>query len=132
MGGEVPHRLIPPGCLADGGMVPERQLKGTWLYPPIGVALATVRIKEIGMYIDRRQNTFAQYNASHPIMELCLAAERRPGMRISRRWWEQTALDILWVRSAHVAADIGEEKGAEESEGEIDYDMEGWKEGEWI
>ena len=26
------------------GMVPKRQLYGTWVYPPIGVALATVEL----------------------------------------------------------------------------------------
>ena len=59
------------------GMVPERQLDRTWVYPPIGAALDTVVLDEIGVYIDRRQNTVAQYIETHPIMEFCLAADRR-------------------------------------------------------
>ena len=41
-------------------MGPERQLYGTWLYPPIGAALAMVGLYDIGVYIACRQNTVAQ------------------------------------------------------------------------
>ena len=56
-----------------------------------------VGLEEIGVYIARRQNTFAQYIATRPIMDLCLVAERNPGMRLSRRWWEQPSLDIIGI-----------------------------------
>ena len=69
------------------GMGPKRQPDGTWVYPPIGAALAMVGLGEIGVYIVRRQNTVAQYIATRPIMDLCLTAERKPVMRLSRRWW---------------------------------------------
>ena len=62
------------------GMVPERQLGRKWVYPPIWTAMAMVGLDEIGVYIARRQNTVAQNIATRPIMDLCLAAERRPGM----------------------------------------------------
>ena len=62
------------------GMGPERQLEGTWVYPPIGAALAMVGLDEIGVHIARRQNTVAQYIATRPIMDLWLAEERSPGM----------------------------------------------------
>ena len=48
-------------------------------------------------------------------MDLCLAAEWNPGMRLPRRWWEQTALDILGTRAGNVELEGGKEMGKEES-----------------
>ena len=80
------------------GMVPKSQQDGTWVYTPIRVVLAMVRLEEIGVYIARRQNMVVQYIATHNIMEFCLVGERKPVLRLSRRWWEQPALDILGIR----------------------------------
>ena len=44
-------------------------------------------------------------------MELCLEAERKPGMRLSRRWWEQHALDILGIRTGHATLEGGGRRG---------------------
>ena len=68
------------------GMGPKRQWGGTWVYTPIGVVLTMVGLEKIRMYIARRHNMVTQYIVTHPIMDLCLAAERKPGMRLSRRW----------------------------------------------
>ena len=68
------------------GMGPKFQCYGIWVYPPVWAALAMVRLEEIGVYIDRRQNTVAKYIVTFPIIDLCLAAERNPGMHLSRRW----------------------------------------------
>ena len=95
------------------GMGPESQLYRTWVYPPIGEALEMLGLDEIGVYIDRRQNTVAQYIAPRPIMELCMAVERRMGMRLSRRWWDKPTLDILWIIAGHAAEKMGEEMGTE-------------------
>ena len=46
----------------------------------------------IGTYITRRQNTVAQYIATQPILDLCERSARRPGARVSWRWWEQDGL----------------------------------------
>ena len=51
------------------------------------------------------------YIADRPIMDLFFAAEWRPGMRISRRWWDQISIDILGMITAHAAAEMGEEIG---------------------
>ena len=59
-------------------MGPERQLYGTWLYTNIGVALVTVVLDKIRVYINRRQNMVTQYIETHYIMDLCLVAEQRP------------------------------------------------------
>ena len=56
------------------GMVPKCQRDGTWVYTPIGVALAMVGLEDIGAYIARCQNTVAQYISTRHIMDLCLVA----------------------------------------------------------
>ena len=68
------------------GMGPKRQWYGTWVYPPIGAALEIGVLKDIGLYAARLQNTVAQYIANFSIMDLFPAAERKPGMCLSRRW----------------------------------------------
>ena len=78
---------------------PKCQLDGTWVYPPIGEALVTVLLDEIGMYIAFHQNTVTQYIPTCPIMDLCLAAERRPVMQLYWRWWENPDLYILGIRA---------------------------------
>ena len=68
------------------GMGPKCHRYRTWVYPSIGAELVMVVLDYIGVYIARRQNMVAQYIATHTIMDSCLAAERKPVMRLSRRW----------------------------------------------
>ena len=68
-------------------------------------------LEEIGVYINFRQNMVAQYIATCPIMDLCLAAERNPEMRLSRKCWEQPALDIMWISVGQAAVEGAEETG---------------------
>ena len=102
-------------------MVPRHQPDSTWVYPPIGAALSMVGLEYIGVYINRHQNAVAQYTATYPIMDLWLAAERNPGMRLSRRWWEQPTLDIMGIRERQVDTEEREETGL----GELESDSEG-------
>ena len=44
-------------------------------------------LQEVYTYVSRHQNKIAQFIATRPIMDLCLAEERRPGSRVSNRWW---------------------------------------------
>ena len=82
--------------------------------PPIGVALATVGMNEIGVYIFRRQNMVAQYIATRPIMDLCLTAERKPVLRPLRQCWYQNDLNILGIRAGRAAVEVRVETGMEE------------------
>ena len=86
------------------GIGTKRQWDGTWVYPPIMVALSMVVLEEIGVYIACLQNTVKHYIVDYPIMYLCLTAERKPGMCLSRKWWEKPALDIVGIRVGQVAA----------------------------
>ena len=57
-------------------------------------------LQEVKTYVSRRQNTVTQFIATRPIMDLCLAAEWRPGSRVAKRWWEQDGLDLEEMRTA--------------------------------
>ena len=87
------------------GMVPKRQQDGTWVNTPIGEVLTTVGLEDIGGCISGFQNTVAQYIATHHIMEFSLTADQKPGLRLSRIWWEQPTLDILGIMVGHAAAE---------------------------
>ena len=41
--------------------------------------MAEAGFQEVDTYAYRRHNTMAQYIVTMPIMDLCLAAKRRPG-----------------------------------------------------
>ena len=72
-------------------------------------------LQEVETYISHRQNTVLQYIATGPIMDLCLAAERRPGSRVAKRWWEQEGLDLDGMQME--AREVEQEEGGEEAHG---------------
>ena len=94
------------------GMFLKHQKEGTWVYPTICASLTMVGLEEMGVYIARRHNTVAQYIPTHTIMDSCLAAERKLGMRLSRQWWEQIVLDILGIRAGYSAAEEGDNRNS--------------------
>ena len=51
--------------------------------------------------VTRRQNTVVQYIATQPILDLYDSSTRQPGVRFSRRLWEQADIDL----------EVGEEQG---------------------
>ena len=55
-------------------MQPNRNGLSRWIYPPLDTAMKEVGLEEVETYVLRHQNTVAQYIATRPIMELCLAA----------------------------------------------------------
>ena len=79
------------------GMGTKRKWDGKWLHTPIGLELEMVGLDDIGVYIARCQNTVAQYIVNRTIMELCLVVDQNLGLRLSRRWWEHPAIDILGI-----------------------------------
>ena len=71
-------------------------------------------LQEVETYVSHHQNTVAQFIATRPIMDLCLVAERRPGSRVTKRWWEQDGLGVEGIRTAA--------REEEQIEGEDDTD----------
>ena len=86
------------------GMGSKSQRDGTWMYTPVGVALEMAGLGYIGVFISRLH---VQYIVTRTIMDLCLAAEQSPGLRLLMRWWEQPPLDILVIRAGHATSKGG-------------------------
>ena len=59
---------------------------GVWVYTPLEEAMVEAGFKEVDNYVSRHQNTFTQFIVTRLIMDLCMAAERRPGSRVAKRW----------------------------------------------
>ena len=49
----------------------QRQTYGRWEYPPLGEVMRGEGLGKVEVYITQKQNTVAQYIATHMIMELC-------------------------------------------------------------
>ena len=62
---------------------PRKDQDRGWFYPPLEDAMAEADLQEVETYVSCRQNTVVQYIATRPIMDLCLAAKRRPGPRVA-------------------------------------------------
>ena len=89
----VAHRLT--------GRQPWKRRYRVWIYPPLEDVMAEARLQEVEIYVSRLQNTAAQFIATRPIMELCLAAERRPEPRISKQLWEQDRVGVKGVQKVY-------------------------------
>ena len=59
---------------------------GLWVYTAPEDTMAEAVFQEVETYVSHLQNTVAQFIATRPIMDLCLAAERRSGSRVSKQW----------------------------------------------
>ena len=94
---------------------------GSWSYPPLEEVMGEAGFKGIGKSITRRQNKVTQYIATRQILDLCERYTRKPGVRVSRRWWEQAGIDLEGAkkRAAEAATDSESESdlGGEESSG---------------
>ena len=87
------------------GRHPRRRGGGSWEYPPLDEVMVEAGFKGVGKYITRRKNTAAQYIATQPILDLCERSARRPGARVSWRWWEQA---VLYLEGANKRAEVAE------------------------
>ena len=64
---------------------------GELLYTLLTEAMTEARLKEVETYISCLQNKVAHFIATRPIMDLCLAAERRLGSRVKSGGGSRTA-----------------------------------------
>ena len=93
----------------------KRRGDGIWDYPPLAAAMAEAGFEEIGVNVTRRQNTFAQYLATQPIMDLCEQSVWRNGAWVSWRWWDQESLDMKGAKE-RAAAELDEEEETAQEE----------------
>ena len=68
------------------GRKPRKVRYRGWVYPPLEDAITEVGLQEVDTYVSCLQNTVAQYIATRPIMDLCLAAKRVMGPIVAM-WW---------------------------------------------
>ena len=72
--------------------------------------------KEIRTSITNRQNTFAQYIATRPLLDLCEGAKQRGRARVTRRWWDQKGIDWETAKARVAETDSEAETDTEEEE----------------
>ena len=77
--------------------------------------MADAGLQEVDTYVSHRHKTVAQYIATRPIMDLCLAAKRSPGTRVKMHWWEHEGLDLEGMLTA--AREEEQAEGGEETDG---------------
>ena len=77
-----------------GKMHPKMDGEGIYIYPLLDTYMKAVGMEYVDTFVLCSQNTVAQYIATRPILDLCLAAEIRPGEYLSMIWWEQSGLEI--------------------------------------
>ena len=70
------------------GGQPRKGRDGVWIYPLLEEAMAETELQGVDTYVSCQQKKSEQFIVSRPIMDLCLAAERRPGTRVSNQWWD--------------------------------------------
>ena len=75
--------------------------------------MAEAGLQEVETYVSHRHKNVAQYIETRPIVDLYLAAKRRPGPRVTMRFWEQEGLDLEGMRTAAQGTDWTE--GGEET-----------------
>ena len=72
-------------------------------------------LQDVDTYNSRLKKKVTQFIATRPIMGLCLAVERRSGIWISKRWWEQDGMDVEGIWTA--AREVERTEGDEETDG---------------
>ena len=63
--------------------------------------------------VTRSKNTVVQYILTRPIMDLCERSTRRPGARLSWRWWEQSGIDLEGAKKRVAEAAPNSDSGSE-------------------
>ena len=82
-------------------------------------ALGEAGFEEIRKSVTRGQNTVAHYIATQPILDLYERSTQQPVARVSRRWWEQTGIELEGSRNL-----AAETKPISEAESEDESDVQ--------
>ena len=105
------------------GRQPQRGRDGKGFYPSLVGAMKEAGFTDVRTSINRRQNMFAQYIATRPLLELCKGAKQRGGARGTMRWWDQKL--IYWEKAKARVEETGSEAESEtDVEGEAKRDVE--------
>ena len=78
---------------------------GEWYYPSLEGAMREAGLTDIRKSIANRQNKFAQYIATRPLLDLCEGDRAREGAKVPMRWWNQADIDQETAKSKGVETD---------------------------
>ena len=82
------------------GRQPRIGQDGGWMYTSLKDMMVESVLLEVETYVSCHQNSVAQFIKTRTIMHLRLAPERRPGLRVANRWWDQDVLDLEGMQTA--------------------------------
>ena len=68
------------------GRQPRKGRGRGWVYLLLEDNMVEAGLQQVETYVSCHQNTLVQYIETKPIMELCLAEKRRPGIRVAMQW----------------------------------------------
>ena len=66
----------------------------SWDYPYLENALRAAGLEAVYTYISIFHDTVARYILMQPILGICLEVKRRPGLQVTKWWWEQAGLNL--------------------------------------
>ena len=95
------------------GRQPRRGSDGKWFYPSLEGGMKEVGLTDLRTYINRRQNTVAQYIATRPFLDLCEGATQREGSRVTLRWWDQTGIDWEKAKAREAETESASKSGTD-------------------
>ena len=75
------------------GRQPRNGRDGKWHYLSLEGDMKEAGLVDLRTSINRRHNTFAQYIATRPLLDLCKGAKKREGAWVKIRWWDQSGID---------------------------------------
>ena len=75
------------------GRKPRKGRDGKWHYPSLEGDMKEAGLTDVRTPINIRKNTFAQYIATRPLLDLCEGAKQREGAWVTLRWWDQSGID---------------------------------------
>ena len=78
--------------------LPRRQIDRKWEYTSAAAARDKAGFEAMEEYIQRRQNTVAEFIATQSLMGLCEETERTLGVRVQIRWWEKAGINLTGAR----------------------------------
>jgi hypothetical protein len=70
------------------GRRPQREGE-TWVHPPTAAVLEEAGMHSMGEYLSKHRAHLVTYVTNRPIFGLCQEAERLPGSRPRKFWWDQ-------------------------------------------
>ena len=70
-------------------------------------------LTDVRTYINRRQNTVAQYIDTQPLLDLCEGETHREGARVTLRWWAQSGIDWEKAKAKETETESASDSGTD-------------------